>query len=270
MRYGLISDIHGNLAALRAAVSFLSDAGVDAYLCPGDVVGYGPQPNECVEMLASLPAHCVAGNHDLIATGRLTDEHTGVLARRTLGWTRSVLEPGARAWLEALPQRAEVPGAIVAHGSLTDPRRYISTDKLAAQQLALLAQEETARILVLGHTHRATAFGERSGRVLDSEPATIALSDAERWLLNPGAIGQSRQRGVHACVAVLDLDRRSAAFHALPYDVAATRSELLRHGLPVSAVHMPPRRGRALIARIAAARARVARMARSGDRSSGA
>jgi predicted phosphodiesterase len=262
MRYGLISDIHGNLAALRAAVSFLSDAGVDGYLCPGDVVGYGPQPNECVEILASLPAHCVAGNHDLIATGRLTDEHIGALARRTLEWTRSVLEPGARAWLEALPQRAEVPGAVVAHGSLTDPRRYISTDKLAAQQLALLAQEETARILVLGHTHRATAFGERSGRVLDSEPRTIALSDAERWLLNPGAIGQSRRRGVHAWVAVLDLDRRSAAFHALPYDVDATRTELLRHGLPPSAVHLPPRRWpRALVVRLVAA-------ARSAGRSS--
>jgi predicted phosphodiesterase len=127
MRYGLISDIHGNLAALRAAVAFLADAGVDAYLCPGDIVGYGPQPNECVEILASLPVYCVAGNHDLIATGALTDDHMGMLARRTLEWTRSVLEPAAREWLAALPRRHEVPGATVAHGSLSDPRRYIST-----------------------------------------------------------------------------------------------------------------------------------------------
>ena len=244
MRYGLISDIHGNLAALRAGMAFLSDAGVDAYVCPGDVVGYGPQPNECVELLASLPLYCVAGNHDLIATGQLTDEHVGHLARRTLEWTRSVLEPGARAWLEALPRRLEVPGVVVAHGSLSDPQRYISTDRLAAQQLALLAREETeAGVLVLGHTHRPLAFGERSGRVLDRESATIRLGEDERWLVNPGAVGQSRDRGISAWVAILDLERRSAGFHALPYDVALTRAELRRRGLPASGrAHAPPAR----------------------------
>jgi predicted phosphodiesterase len=255
MRYGLISDIHANLAALRAALAFLERMAVDAYLCPGDVVGYGPQPNECVAVMASLPLHCAAGNHDLIATGQLSDAGTGALARRTLAWTRAALDADARAWLAALPPCAVVPGVVVAHGALGDPRRYVSTDAQAAEQLAQLPQEHADSVLVLGHTHRAAAFGSRSGRALNGVPATVRLEDGERWMVNPGAVGQSRERAIDVRVAVLDLDRRSVSFHALPYDFAATRAELRRRGLPVRAVHLPPPRGaRALLRRLASAR----------------
>lgn len=252
-RYGLLSDVHGNLPALRAALSFLERQGVEAYLCAGDVVGYGPQPNECVKLLASIPVQCVAGNHDLIATGQLGDEGIGRLARRTLAFTRAELEPAARAWLERLPERLAVDGALITHASLTGPRRYVATDALAALELALLRRADApARVLVIGHTHRATVFGERSGRVraVGSEPVPVGA--AEHWLINPGAVGQSREREVRACVAVLDLAREEATFHALRYDVDETRAELRRRGLPVDAVHMPPRsRARRLVSRLA-------------------
>jgi predicted phosphodiesterase len=263
MRYGLLSDVHGNLAALRAAVAFLADAGVDAYLCAGDVVGYGPQPNECVEIVASLPGRCVAGNHDLMVAGRLGDRGAGALARRTLDWTRSHLDPAARAWIEALPLRAEVPGVLVAHGALDDPSRYVTPGAPAARELARLSRESPSTgVLVLGHTHRATAFGERSGQALDGVQGTVHLAAArsERWLLNPGAVGQSRARGIVAGVAVLDCERRTVAFHALPYDVDATRAELRRRGLPVMALHVPPpSRPIRLLRRIGAAPVAAAR-----------
>jgi predicted phosphodiesterase len=256
MRYGLLSDVHGNLAALRAALAFLEGEGVDAYLCAGDIVGYGPQPNECVEVLASLPVRCVAGNHDLIATGRLGDEGVGPLAQRTLAFTRDALEPAARGWLEALPERVAVPGAIVTHASLTGPRRYVVTDQLAALELALLRRADASvPLLVVGHTHHATAFGERSRRVASER---VELAAGERWLLNPGAVGQSRERDVRARVAVLDLARREVVFHALPYDVELTRAELRRRGLPTTAAHMPPRsRPRRLAGRLASAARRA-------------
>jgi predicted phosphodiesterase len=243
MRYGVLADIHANLAALRAVLAALEREGVDAYLCAGDVVGYGPQPNECVEALARLPVECVAGNHDLMATGRLDDTGAGRIARRTLAWTRTALDPAARAWLEALPERLEVPGATVTHASLMSPSRYVASDAEAALELDRLgAQERPADVLVVGHTHRATVFGARTGRVADGLAATVSLAEGERWLLNPGAVGQSRERGIAAWFAVLDVEHRRADLHAVAYDVGATRAELRRRGLPPSAVHAPPRR----------------------------
>jgi membrane-associated phospholipid phosphatase len=121
VRYGVLADIHGNLHALRAVLGELDRAGVDRYLIAGDLVGYGPNPNECVEVVPGLDAICVAGNHDLIAIERLSDEHSAPLARQSLRWTRGVLTDDARAFLASLPLRARAPGGIViAHGWLDD------------------------------------------------------------------------------------------------------------------------------------------------------
>jgi predicted phosphodiesterase len=239
MRYGLLSDVHANLSALRASLEFLRRAGVDAYVCAGDVVGYGPQPNECIELIAELSGVCVAGNHDLIAVDRLSTDGIGELARLTLAWTRSALNSDSRAWLEALQCTDAVGPIVVAHGSLDDPRRYVTTDRLASDELARLATSPSARLLVLGHTHRALAFGERSGRVLDGAAGAVDLGVSERWVVNPGAVGQSRDRSIRARVALLDLTARSVTFHGLPYDVDATLHALRRVGLPPAAVQLP-------------------------------
>ena len=243
MRYGLLSDVHANLPALRSCLELLRRVGVDEYVCAGDVVGYGPHPNQCIELLAPLPGVCVAGNHDLIAIDRLSAEGIGELARVTLDWTRTMLHADSRAWLAMLPLEAALGEIVVAHASLDDPGRYVTTDRLASDELARLAVgSSAARALVLGHTHRSTAFGERSGRTADGVPGAFRIRAEERWLLNPGAVGQSRDRAVCARVAVLDLDARRVTFHNLPYDVDATVRDLRRSGLPPSAVHLPVRR----------------------------
>lgn len=108
MRIGVIADVHANLPGLEAVLGALEGAGVDTYLCAGDLVGYGPWPNECVERVAALPGLCVAGNHDLIATDRLGDDRCEPLARTTLAWTREHLGSYARAYLEALPLSARL------------------------------------------------------------------------------------------------------------------------------------------------------------------
>jgi predicted phosphodiesterase len=252
----LLSDVHGNLSALRACLDVLS--GVDAYLCAGDVVGYGPHPNHCIELIATLPGGCVAGNHDLIAIDELSQEGIGELARETLAWTRTVLQPDSRAWLGALPRTITLGEIVVAHGSVDDPRRYVSSDRLAADELTQLeSASPNARLLVLGHTHRSTAFGERSRRLMNGAAGTFGLSSDERWLVNPGAVGQSRERSVRARAAVLDLDTRQVIFYSVSYDVAATLRALRRAGLPESAAHLRPRRSgvRSALKRLFSARA---------------
>ena len=244
MRYGVLADVHGNLHALRAVLAELERREVDRYLVAGDLVGYGAQPNECVEVVAGLAAACVAGNHDLMLLGRIGEERCVPLGRRSLAWTRGVLGEDARAFLEALPPRVSVAGGVVmAHGSLDDPQEYTLTPAQARAQIQRLRQiAPVAEVLILGHTHRAWAFSDRSGRHRLTRPVALPAGGV---VLNPGAVGQSRDRRIAARCMVLDVDARSATFLELPYDVAGARAALRDVGLPEDSVRLrPPRLAR--------------------------
>jgi predicted phosphodiesterase len=261
MRYAVLADIHGNLSALVAVLEQLSRARIDRYLVAGDLVGYGPSPNECVDVVRGLGAICVAGNHDLIALGRLADTRCIALARETLAWTRKVLRNDVRTYLEFLPQRVELEGIVMAHGSFDDPEDYAARSDRAAGQLGRVREEYPgASILILGHTHRPLAFEETGGRVRIADGAPIAVPKT-RWLLNPGAVGQSREFRARARYLVLDLEQRSASFHAIPYDFASARRELRRHGLPPDACHLRPSLKRAALRRIHRLQSRLTRSA---------
>jgi predicted phosphodiesterase len=241
MRVGVISDVHANRHALEAALEFLAGQRVDGYLCAGDLVGYGPFPNECVERLRELQAVSVAGNHDLIAVGRLNVAGAGPLARQSLLWTRAVLGDGAAAYVRSLPLVRRIESLVLAHGSLDDPRRYTWRREQAGEQLQRLEQAHpAARALVLGHTHASVAHGERRGRLLSRRAGSVALLPHERLLLNPGAVGQSRQRSSHARAVVLDVDSGVASFLQVPYDIEACRRALRKRGLPADSVHRKP------------------------------
>ena len=177
MRYGVISDIHANLHALDATLAMLEEHAVDRYLCLGDLVGYGPLPNECVERLAAYEPICVAGNHDLIATGRLNGERSGRLARRSLAWTAERLNDNTRNHLDGLPRRAHAErGVVLIHGSLSDVEEYVRTSGAAGRQLDRLeAEEPSARILLLGHTHMPMAHASRRGDLFGPMEGTVRL-----------------------------------------------------------------------------------------------
>jgi len=259
LRYGVLADIHGNLHALRAALAALDGMGVRRLLCAGDVVGYGPQPNECVELLAERSVPTVSGNHDLMALGALDDARCDPLARACMNWTRAALDGPSREYLESLPSVVAVPdGPVVAHGSLDDPQVYVRDEREAGEQLRRLAATRPgADVLLLGHTHVPLAS--------DGSVALRRIEDARRvriegpWVLNPGAVGQSRERRIRCRFLVLDAQRREVTFHAVAYDVRGCRRELRRRGLPLRSMHLPPWRPRAVAraARTAGGRARA-------------
>jgi putative phosphoesterase len=219
MRVGVLADIHSNLHALEAVLGALEHAGVERYVCAGDLVGYGPRPNDCVARVAGLDAVAVAGNHDLMALGRLPSDGLGPLPARTLEWTAEALDDRSRRYLESLPPRNALDGIVVAHGSLDDPTEYVRDCGVLA------GLEADARGLILGHTH---------------EP--LRREAGGRWLLNPGSVGQSRERRPVARAALLDTGTGAADFLALDYDVAATKRELRAAGLPPAACHLAPGR----------------------------
>jgi predicted phosphodiesterase len=264
MRIGLLSDVHANLFALQAAIARLEAEGVDAWVCAGDLVGYGPHPNECVETIAELEPTCVAGNHELMLLNALPVNRAGWLARRTIAWTRDVVRPDVRAYLAGLPQTATFAEIALAHGSPNDPQEYVRTDERASMLLRTLL---VGRLLVLGHTHHPWLYGTDAGTVFpaadDAPPgsAALALTAHERYLINPGAVGQSREREPvpRTRFALVDLDRAEVHFFAEPYDASATQAALRARRLPPDTLHVRP-------GRVAAATRRVRRLLHQASR----
>jgi putative phosphoesterase len=225
MRVGLLADVHGNLLALDAVLAALAAERVETHVCLGDLVGYGPRPDECIARVAELGAVCVAGNHDLVVVGRAPIERCGPLARRTLEWTQARLDAASRRFLASLPLEARVHDMVLTHGALGDPWQYVRSDAEAGEQLRRLALGGAERWLCVGHTH---------------QPRTFAADG--RRLVNPGAVGQSRDREPLARFAVVDLERGDVRLGATGYDHRACRWDLRRQGLPPDSCH-PTRAG---------------------------
>ncbi len=241
-RYAVLSDVHANLHALTAVLEALEPRAVDAYLVAGDLVGYGSRPNECIDLLRRLPGVViVAGNHDQVATGRAeVDRCESALARRSLSWTRERLSPESRDYLASLPTVASVGPLVMTHGALADVFEYVLTPPQAVRQLQQLRREHPAAgLLVHGHTHQQWAVAETEG-VVSSGRRSVQLRPGQRYLLNPGSVGQSRQRSPKARFLVLDMASGQVAFSSVRYDLQACRADLRRHGLPEGSCHRPP------------------------------
>jgi len=246
MRLGLIADVHANIAALEVALAAIEKEGVDQLLCAGDLVGYGPFPNECVARLRSAGATCVAGNHDLMATGQLRDAGPGTLPKITMTWTRSVLDEETLTYLAELPPTVEIGGLVMAHGSLDDPTVYVQREQASAALRRLAETHPGDSILVLGHTHTPLAYSERRGMLLDGRRGRAAIEERDRLLVNPGSVGQPREWRPLVRFAVIDLDAGTVHYRASRYDHRRVRRALTERGLPADACHRRPPLGAAL------------------------
>jgi predicted phosphodiesterase len=238
-RYGLVADVHANLPALQAALAGLRRRDVGDIVVAGDLVGYGAHPNECLATLAESGAACVLGNHDLFVLDRLPPDRFPPHARAAAARTRAALGRDERAFLAAQPLVRRVGGSFVTHGSPDDPEEYVRTAHRARDLLAELPVRAAGTdTLVLGHTHRQWAV---TGDAESHGTGVHALGAGSR-LVNPGSVGQSRQRERHprARLGVLDTTRHEVGMLALPYDVDAARRALRAWGLPDRCLHAPP------------------------------
>ena len=233
MRYLIISDIHANLAALEAV---LEDAdGFDAVWCLGDLVGYGPDPNECVERIQALDAVTVVGNHDCAALGQLSLDQFNQDARTANAWTRERLTAEARAYLESLPKRLEKGDYTLVHGSPREPTwEYI----LDVERAIANFEHFDTRFCLVGHTHVPGAFiqdreSDRYGVVVSPYPGSMPLDESHlRLIINPGSVGQPRDGDPRASYAIMDTD--DGAWHQLrvDYDIEVTQERMRSVGLP--------------------------------------
>jgi diadenosine tetraphosphatase ApaH/serine/threonine PP2A family protein phosphatase len=201
----------------------------DAVWCLGDLVGYGPQPNRCCELVAERADVCLIGNHDLGVLGRIDLEDFSPDAAAAARWTAEVLEDAPRRYLESKSPAAVVDRAELYHASPRDP----VWEYVLAPEVAFLSLEATEKPLVLvGHSHIALRFGaEQLALALCEEGTHIDLA-RERWLLNPGSVGQPRDGNAHAAWLLLDFDAGTAVYHRVEYPVEKTQAEIRARGLP--------------------------------------
>jgi diadenosine tetraphosphatase ApaH/serine/threonine PP2A family protein phosphatase len=220
MRALVVSDIHANIEAFEAVLSD-SEGDRDAVICLGDLVGYGPDPDACVELASRVCDETLAGNHDLAACGRMDTSSFSAHAKAAMDWTQSHLSAGTVEFLESLPVYAERRGLALSHGSPADPVwGYILSSDDAEEAFRAL----TLPVCLFGHTHVPSAFiwipGEPARISIEyGEPGRILRPGNSPVLLNPGSVGFPRDAAdAHAS----DSERRAAARYAIFDDRAGT------------------------------------------------
>ena len=231
MRVAVVSDIHANLHALEAVLAAIDADPVDELWCLGDLVGYGPKPNECCAIVQARATVCLCGNHDLAVRGTIDLVEFSGDAETAAAWTREVLADDARVFLDGLEPAGRTPGVALYHGSARDPVwDYVLSDE-AAITTFMLTEEP---LVLVGHSHAALQIALRETVLeggLAPDRTELELSGT-RWLLNPGSVGQPRDGDPHAAFLLLDLDARRASFRRVAYDVELTQSEMREAGLP--------------------------------------
>ncbi len=231
MKILIISDIHANLTALESVLAAAGDYG--AAWCLGDVVGYGPDPNECITRVQQLPNMvCILGNHDAAVLDKIDITSFNPEARTVLRWTKQVLTPANLEFLNNRPETVVLDHVTLAHGSPRQPVwEYLLDTRTATINFSYF---ETPYCFV-GHTHLPVMYyladESRSASLIIPENFTqIAL--APRTILNPGSVGQPRDRDPRAAYAILDTDEYSCEFHRVPYDIEAVQKRMRQAGLP--------------------------------------
>jgi len=234
LRYAVLSDIHSNLVALQVVRDDLADAQIDRYLCLGDIVGYGPRPNQCCDLVRELDAISISGNHDEAAVDTAQAEWFTAPARACLLWTAEQLRSDNREFLASLPRLRIVDDRItICHGSIPDPDHYTVTPLDAVLSLEAM---ETA-VAFFGHTHYAEWFAStRDGRLPAEHPTpsggSLRIQEGVRYLINPGAVGQPRDGNPKAGYAIYDTETNEVVIKRLAYDIAATAEQMEEAGLP--------------------------------------
>ncbi len=233
-RIMVIADIHANLAALEAVSADAEGRGpLDEIWCLGDLVGYGPDPGECLRFLKEKCSICVAGNHDLAAAGIIDTAGFNTYAAAAINWTRTKLSQEDRNYLGNLPLFVEREDFTLVHGSPRDPvNEYLSSTDEAMHSFHIFR----TRYCLAGHTHRPTAFTRKTA----SSPQVsrlrhqdvITLAD-DKLIINPGAVGQPRDNDPRASYGVIDFTRHQFTLHRVAYDIEPVQKRMQEQKLPV-------------------------------------
>ncbi|MEQ8168250.1 MAG: metallophosphoesterase family protein [Candidatus Eremiobacterota bacterium] len=237
MRYAVISDIHSNIDALEKVFKKIEGDNIDRILCLGDIVGYGANPNECVELVRENSFNIILGNHDRVAINLETGNDFTADARTAIIWTRELLDSKNKDFLSRLTINQEVGDFIyMVHGSPVDKDEYLSYKYQAKNSFELLEYSKSnIKICFFGHTHnQAIWFKREDGAIFNPSirGKTFPVNPDCIYLINPGSVGQSRGQGALACYLIYDSDKKNITFEQIEYDYKSAAKKIIQAGLP--------------------------------------
>lgn len=230
MKYAIVSDVHANLESLQHALALVAQD--DVLISLGDVVGYGPNPNECVALLRDRCGHAVLGNHDLAAVENFGVENFNPAARAAIGWTQGVLDESSRAWLNALPYELRLPEFLLVHGAPVEYFEYILDKGTAARAF----QRTDARIVFVGHTHIAEYWSlDAEGNIGHKhmqKGGALDLEDDKRYIIDVGSVGQPRDLNPEPCIVSYDPEAHRVEWTRYKYPIEQVQRKMREAGLP--------------------------------------
>ena len=238
MRYAIVSDVHGNLEALQAAFALI--APTDGLLCLGDIVGYGPNPNECVELIRARATATVLGNHDVAAIDNFGLAYFNPAAREAMKWTQTVLRPENADWLNGLGYEFRVPEFLLVHGAPITYFEYILDKSAAARAFAAT----DAPLIFVGHTHIAECYALRPDGAIDhkhwQQGGSFVLDAGSRFIVNVGSVGQPRDLNPKASFAFYEPASATITITRFAYAISAVQEK-------IASVHLPETLARRLV-----------------------
>lgn len=232
MRVAVISDIHGNLEALQAVMADIVERKCDRIICLGDIVGYGPNPSECLRLLSDAGIPCLKGNHDDACAQDSFPFRMNPMASSAILWTQQKLSKVEKLWLENLPYSLELPEMTFAHASPCDPSDWVYV--LDSYEAANAFQAFDSIICFVGHTHEPVAWINSEGEIDIESFDRLHMAPHKRYLINVGSVGQPRDRDPRAAYVIYDSEKAHVDLHRVTYDIEKTQDKIVGAGLPVA------------------------------------
>lgn len=225
--FAVLSDIHSNLEALQAVLEFLYQKNITQIYCTGDLVGYGPNPNEVIEIIRQRKIPCCLGNHDAAVINKTSIAYFNNYASTAVLWTKERITTENLLFLQTLPYQIELDDYLLVHSSPSEPPawKYIFSLYDAEEEFSFFQQ----KVCFVGHSHVPGIFSDKMKQL---HSKNVELTRGEKYVINVGSVGQPRDGDPRACVLLFDEEKYIASIHRIGYDVDRVKWKIIQAGLP--------------------------------------
>lgn len=236
MRYAIISDIHSNLEALQAVLKTIEQENIDKIVCLGDVVGYGPDPNECIELVQQNCELILTGNHDFACIESSELYYFNQYAAKAVEWTVAALTKENLDYLAKLPLDGKIENFYLVHSSPFEPRSWDYILSLDDAEFNFSKFDEADQICFIGHSHHPVIYVEYLEHdykyYRQQKENELQLKEAERYIINVGSVGQPRDYNPDAAFGIVDTSTQVYELKRVRYDFNKTFKKMVSAGLP--------------------------------------